>query len=185
MRLKAIKEKVEEADTTKIFFTDLNGRHRSLPVNPRNIETIIEKGIGFDGSSIAGITTVDDSDRLLLPVPESLRLVGFKEEKLAFFIGKIQNAQGSRSKSDPRAVLENTLDQAESEYGCRFLLGPEHEFFLLRGEAEKIGELQQDKTFADLTIEAGYCLEGFGIVSGFIGEGLTDVFSRWSKLLGG
>jgi hypothetical protein len=58
-------------------------------------------------------------------------------------------------------------------------------FFLLRGEAEKIGELQRDKTFADLTLEAGYCLEGVGVIPGFIGEGLTDVFSRWSKLVGG
>ena len=58
-------------------------------------------------------------------------------------------------------------------------------FFLLKGEAEKLGEVQRDETFLDLTIEAGYCLEGVGIVSGFIGESLTDIFSRWSKLLGG
>jgi len=130
--LKQIKEKLKDVDSTKIFFTDLNGRHRSLPVNPQNIESIIKNGIGFDGSSIAGITTVDDSDRLLFPVRESFRLVEFREENLAFFIGKIQNTQGERSKSDPRAVLENVLAGAEVEYGCKFLLGPEHEFFLLK-----------------------------------------------------
>jgi glutamine synthetase len=130
--LKQIKEKLKEADSTKIFFTDLNGRHRSLPVNPDNIESIINNGIGFDGSSIAGITTVDDSDRLLFPARESFRVVEFSDEKLGFFIGRIQNAQGERSKSDPRAVLENVLIKAESEYGCKFLLGPEHEFFLLK-----------------------------------------------------
>ena len=58
-------------------------------------------------------------------------------------------------------------------------------FFLLKGEAEKLGEVRRDETFLDITMEAGYCLEGVGIVPGFIGEGLTDVFSRWSKLLGG
>ncbi|MBW1707487.1 MAG: hypothetical protein JRJ86_20380 [Deltaproteobacteria bacterium] len=58
-------------------------------------------------------------------------------------------------------------------------------FFLLRGEAEKLGEVQRDETFVDLTIEAGYCLEGVGVIPGVIGEGLTDSFSRWSKLLGG
>ncbi len=130
--LKEIKEKLKEADSTKIFFTDLNGRHRSLPVNPHNIESIINNGIGFDGSSIAGITTVDDSDRLLFPVRESFRIVEFRDEKLGFFIGRIQNVQGERSKSDPRAVLENVLTKAQSEYGCKFLLGPEHEFFLLK-----------------------------------------------------
>jgi hypothetical protein len=58
-------------------------------------------------------------------------------------------------------------------------------FFLLRGEAKKLAEVRGDETFIDITVEAGYCLEGFGIVSGFIGEALTDVFSRWSKLIGG
>ena len=58
-------------------------------------------------------------------------------------------------------------------------------FFLLRGEAEKLGEVQRDETFVDLTIEAGYCLEGVGVIPGFIGEGLTDSFSRWSKFVGG
>jgi hypothetical protein len=58
-------------------------------------------------------------------------------------------------------------------------------FFLLKGEAKKLAEVRGDETFLDLTIEAEYCLEGFGIISGFIGEALTDVFSRWSKLIGG
>ena len=80
--LKQIKEKLKRVDSTKIFFTDLNGRHRGLPINPANIEPIIKKGIGFDGSSVAGITTVDDSDRLLLPVQDSFRLLEFEEEKL-------------------------------------------------------------------------------------------------------
>ena len=129
--LKQIKEKLKRVDSTKIFFTDLNGRNRSLPVNPANIDSIMSKGVGFDGSSIAGITTVDDSDRLLLPIRESFRVVEFKDEKLGFFIGEIRNAQGERSKSDSRAVLENVVAQADSEFGCRFFLGPEHEFFLL------------------------------------------------------
>ncbi len=132
--LKQIKQNLKNVDATKIFFTDLNGRHRGLPINPANIDPIMKKGIGFDGSSIAGITTVDDSDRILVPLQDSFRLVEFTEEKLGFFIGKIQNAQGERSKSDPRAVLENVLNKADSEYGYRFLLGPEHEFFLLKGD---------------------------------------------------
>ena len=129
--VKQIKEKLKHVDSTKIFFTDLNGRNRSLPVNPANIESIIKKGVGFDGSSIAGIATVDDSDRLLLPIQDSFRIIEFKDEKQGFFIAKIQNAQGGRSKSDSRAVLEHVVDQAESEFGFRFFLGPEHEFFLL------------------------------------------------------
>ena len=55
-------------------------------------------------------------------------------------------------------------------------------FILLKGEAEKLDEVRRDDTFVDLSIEANYCLEGFGIVHGYIGEGITDAFSRWTKL---
>ena len=58
-------------------------------------------------------------------------------------------------------------------------------FFLLKGEAQKLAELREDDAFVQIVIEAGYCLDGFGIIPGYIGEGLADVFSRWSKLLGG
>ena len=56
-------------------------------------------------------------------------------------------------------------------------------FILIRGEAEKLDEVRRDDTFLDIAIEATYCLDGFGIVPGYIGEGLTDAFSRWTKLI--
>jgi len=57
-------------------------------------------------------------------------------------------------------------------------------FVTVRGEAGKLSEIREDDTFTDLIVEAGYCLEGFGVVAGFIGDGLADRFSRWSKLIG-
>ncbi|OEU68122.1 MAG: glutamine synthetase [Desulfobacterales bacterium PC51MH44] len=133
-----IRQKLKETNLTKIFFTDLNGRIMTLPINPENIESIISNGIGFDGSSVAGYATVDSSDRLLFPDPESFRVVEFTDEKLGFFIGHIYNDQGSRAQTDPRAVLEGILKKAETEYGFKFLLGPEHEFFIL--DEDEFGE---------------------------------------------
>ena len=57
-------------------------------------------------------------------------------------------------------------------------------FLLLKGNAEQLAEVRRDDAFLDLQVEAGYCLQGFGIVLGYIGEGLTDLLSRWSKLVG-
>lgn len=132
----AQKEKrLDRVDSTKVFFTDLNGRIMVLPVNGQQIETILRNGIGFDGSSIAGITTVDDSDRLLFPIAETFQTLPFSEEAVGFFIGEIKNAAHEPSKSDPRALLASVVADAESKQGVRFLLGPEHEFFLLKGEA--------------------------------------------------
>lgn len=129
-----IVEKLKGVDITQVFFTDLNGRPRSLTVNSEMIESAIENGIGFDGSSIAGIASVDYSDRLLLPAPDSLRILDFGDEKLGFFIGQINNEMGARSQSDPRAVLERVLAEAEEDFGLKFIVGPEYEYFLLTGD---------------------------------------------------
>lgn len=130
--LKEMKKRLATVDSTKIFFMDFNGRVMSLPVNPDNIESILENGIGFDGSSIAGYGTVDSSDRLLFPDPDSFKVLKFSDETIGFFIANIYNEKDTPAQADPRAILKNIVAEAQQEFGLRFLLGPEHEFFLLK-----------------------------------------------------
>ena len=54
-------------------------------------------------------------------------------------------------------------------------------FVLLKGVPEKLDEIRREDTFLDYSIEASYCLENFGIVPGYVGDSIMDVFSRWSK----
>jgi glutamine synthetase len=129
--LKEIKKELETVDTTKIFFVDFNGRIMNLPVNPDNIESILENGIGFDGSSIAGYGTVDNSDRLLFPDPDSFKVLRFSDENVGFIIASVYDEKDKPAQADPRAILKNILAEAEREFGFKFLVGPEHEYFLL------------------------------------------------------
>ena len=55
-------------------------------------------------------------------------------------------------------------------------------FIILRGDSNKLARVQEDDTFIDLLVEAEYCLEGFGVVPGYIGDRIMDQLSRWSKL---
>ena len=135
-----IKSALAEVDTTKIFFSDLNGRIRGLSINPDDMEKIAARGIGFDGSSVPGFATVDDSDRFLLPVLDSFRIVDFFDRKLGFFIGEVRSHEETNAESDPRALLSNVVDTAGKEFGYRFRIGPEYEFFLIHGRKfEKAG----------------------------------------------
>ena len=127
-------ETLPKTDSTKIFFTDLHGRIMSLPVNPEHIADICNTGVGFDGSSIAGLASVEKSDRILKPVKDTYRLVKFADENVGFFIGDVYNEMGQKAQADPRAVLVNILEKAEAEFGYQFTVGPEHEFFLLKGD---------------------------------------------------
>jgi glutamine synthetase len=126
-------EKLRDISLVKIFFTDLNGRLKNLDINPDSVLDILNHGVGIDGSSIPGLATVDNSDRIMFPVLESLRILEFSNRKIAFLVGKLYNQSGERSECDPRAVLETILEKAEKEHGVRFVVGPEHEFFLLKG----------------------------------------------------
>jgi glutamine synthetase len=139
-----IKKELKTVDSTKIFFIDFNGRVMSLPVNPDNIESILENGIGFDGSSIAGYGTVDSSDRLLVPNPDSFKVLKFSDETVGFFIASVYNEKDKPAQADPRAILKNILAEAEREFGLKFLVGPEHEFFLLNN-GETLENLHTDK----------------------------------------
>lgn len=135
--LEEIQKELETVDTTKIFFVDFNGRIMNLPVNPDNIESILKNGIGFDGSSIAGYGTVDSSDRLLFPDPDSFKVLKFSDENVGFIIASVYNEKDKPSQADPRAILKRTLADAEREFGLQFLVGPEHEFFLLNNGKKK------------------------------------------------
>jgi len=55
-------------------------------------------------------------------------------------------------------------------------------FVLLKGDPAKLDEIRREETFIDQSVEANYCLQNFGIVPGYVGDGIADVFSRWTKL---
>ena len=57
-------------------------------------------------------------------------------------------------------------------------------FIMLKGDANKLAEIREEDTFVESSIEAGYCLDGLGIVSGYIGEGVAKAMTQWSKLIG-
>ncbi len=134
LTIEQLEEQIENVDILQLFTTDLNGRAVTLQVNPGNVESFFKKGVGFDGSSVPGYGTVDNSDKLLIPLAETFRKVDFAQESLGFLIGGISEEYGERSDLDPRALLERVTKEARTEFGFNFLVAPEHEFFLLTGD---------------------------------------------------
>ena len=57
-------------------------------------------------------------------------------------------------------------------------------FTLIRGDAKKLAEVNNDPATVELRLEANYCLTGFGSVFGYTGESLTRIFAQWEKLVG-
>ena len=102
-------------------------------------------------------------------------------------VGREQQAMKLFEKSMEYWEKQKAEGQIES-YEPVFLTshgGDLNGFVMVRGEAERLAEVQNDGTFKDLAAEANYCIEGYGVIIGYIGEGATEVFTRWAKLVGG
>ncbi|MBI4764281.1 MAG: hypothetical protein HY787_06730 [Deltaproteobacteria bacterium] len=56
-------------------------------------------------------------------------------------------------------------------------------FHLVKGNTEQIFGIRQDETYLNLIIEAGYCVQGIGIINGYIGDGITNAMTRYVKLI--
>ena len=122
-----------EAQFIDFRFTDLFGawHHFSIPVNNVGTE-IFENGLGFDGSSIRGFQTIDESDMLLIPDPASLFFDPFTQHPTAVMIGDIVDPiTRERYTRDPRFIAHKAEQYMKSTgIGDKAYFGPEAEFFV-------------------------------------------------------
>lgn len=123
-------EKIRVVD---LRFMDFPGlwQHFSVPSRELDLEAF-EGGFGFDGSSIRGWQTINESDMLVKPVAESAFIDPFMQEKTLVLICNICDPlTGEDYSRDPRNIAikaENYLRRsgvADVAY-----LGPEAEFFI-------------------------------------------------------
>ncbi len=114
-------------------FTDLFGKwqHFSIPARALS-EELFEEGIGFDGSSIQGFQSIQESDMLLLPDPATAFVDPFLDVPTLAIICNIFDPITRQPYSrDPRYIAQKAeayLRQtgiADTSYW-----GPEAEFFL-------------------------------------------------------
>lgn len=110
----------------RLLIIDMNG-HPKFMIIPRDHLKEAATGIGIDGSSIPGYTTVDESDLIAKP---DMKSAVFLENEVALFCD-VEYDDGRTFEGDPRGILKKVL---EKENGT-FLAKPELEFFLLRGTA--------------------------------------------------
>jgi len=91
----------------------------------------------FDGSSVAGFTSVEASDMFLFPDPDTLEIFPWRPQqgKVAGIICDIKNHDGSQFEGDPRYILKRTLKKA-NDLGYTFQVGPECEFFMFYNDNE-------------------------------------------------
>src|SRR3989442_4914460 len=87
-------------------FIDLPGlwQHFSIPVSELK-EDIFEDGLGFDGSSIRGFQTIDESDMLLIPDPATAVIESLTTASTLVLIFNVKDPVNRKMYSpDPRYI---------------------------------------------------------------------------------
>ncbi|NQD42740.1 glutamine synthetase family protein, partial [Glutamicibacter halophytocola] len=125
---------IEERDVrfVRMWFTDVVGSLKSVALAPAEVEDAFEEGLGFDGSSIDGLSRISESDMLLQPDPSTFQILPWRGEvePTSRMFCDILTPEGQPSSADPRQVLKRQLGEA-SDMGFTCYTHPEIEFYLL------------------------------------------------------
>jgi glutamine synthetase len=139
---------VEERSIKQIslWFTDIVGFLKSIDISPRELDSALRNGFGFDGSSVEGFARIDESDMVAMPDPATFQILPWSPAAtpVGRLICDIRKPGGEPFEGDPRFVLKRNLQNA-AKYGYTFNVGPELEFFYFK-----------NNTSTETTDEGGY-----------------------------
>ena len=118
----------------RLWFTDVLGFLKSVEITPAELESALEQGVTFDGSTIEGYSRIQESDMIARPDAATFELLPSTrpdEPVVARIFCDIETVGGEPFAGDPRFVLKRNLERARAA-GFQFLVGPEMEFFYSR-----------------------------------------------------
>ncbi len=129
--LKQLKD--DEVEYVDLRFTDPKGKLQHVTVLSDQVdEDFLDEGFMFDGSSISGWKSIEQSDMKLMPDPESSYIDPFFAEKtLCLHCSVLEPDTGEPYSRDPRGTAQKAEAYLKSSgIGDVSYWGPEAEFFL-------------------------------------------------------
>jgi glutamine synthetase len=168
--LKMAKE--HDVKFVRLWFTDILGMLKSFAITVEELETALDEGMGFDGSSIEGFARIDESDMVAMPDPDTFQLLPWRPQEhraVARMFCDVMRPGGTPFEGDPRYVLKQALKRA-ADMGYTYYVGPELEYFYFKG-ADNTEQLDHGGYFdlipldmaTDLRRETVLALEEIGI----------------------
>ncbi len=127
--------KEDEIKQVLCAFSDIRGYLQTFSIPAREfVNGSAFDGIGFDGSSIRGFKTIEQSDVVWKPDPSTLKIIPWIKDpvqKTAIMFGDVYEAWGEEiADCDPRGYVAKRIEKELSDKGLSAVFGPEIEFFL-------------------------------------------------------
>ncbi|OGX15441.1 MAG: glutamine synthetase [Omnitrophica WOR_2 bacterium RBG_13_41_10] len=147
--LKLVKDK--DVKFIRLWFTDVLGQVKSFAITDSELKGALERGMGFDGSSITGYQDIEESDMIAMPDPDTFTMVPWrpKEKAVARMICNIFNPDKTPYEGDPRYVLKRALQRAKKMGFDHYYVGPELEYFYFKND--QATEILDKGGYFDLT----------------------------------
>ena len=126
--------KSEDVKIVDLRFMDFPGMHQHFSVPSAHIdEDSFTEGVGFDGSSIRGWQSINESDMIVKPQPQTAFIDPFRSVKTLVMVCNIGDPiTGEDYTRDPRNIARKAENYLKSSgIGDVAYFGPEAEFFVL------------------------------------------------------
>ena len=125
--------KAKDVKAVDLRFIDFPGmtQHFTIPVSALD-ESAFSEGVGFDGSSIRGWQSINESDMLVVPVPETAFIDPFAQATTLVMLCNIKDPVTKQDYSrDPRNVARKAVQYLKGTgIADTCYIGPELEFFI-------------------------------------------------------
>jgi glutamine synthetase len=121
----------------RLQFVDILGMPKNIVIPVNGLESALDEGVPFDASSIAGYSTIEESDKIAKPDPASFVILptSVEQRKTAKLNCDIYEPNGKRFEGDVKYILEKMVEKAD-RLGYIYNTGPECEFFLFKKDGE-------------------------------------------------
>mgnify|MGYP001475881108 CR=1 FL=1 len=129
--LKAVRE--QGIDAVDLKFVDLAGRWHHITLHKDAVgEKLFTRGVGFDGSSVAGFTTTESGDLVMVPDFETAFIDPFWDEKILSVTCWIREAGAIQAYDrDPRTVFIKAMEYLKTRgIADESFWNPELEFYI-------------------------------------------------------
>ncbi len=123
----------EGIELIDLKFIDTPGIWQHLTLHKSQIdESSFSDGVPFDGSSIRGWKSINESDMAMVPDPNTAWIDPFMQHKTLSMICSIKEPRtGQPYSRDPRSIAQKAIDYLQSTgLGDTAFFGPEAEFFI-------------------------------------------------------
>jgi glutamine synthetase len=126
--------KETKAEYIDLKFCDLPGQwhHITLPIKSLKPD-LFSKGIGIDGSSLPGFSSIERGDMIMLPDPQTAFVDLFFERPTLSLLGDIMEIGDSvipYSRNPRRVAADAEKHLTKIIRGARAIIGPEFEFYV-------------------------------------------------------